>query len=201
MSLWVRWLRLLDTPVFALSIPRARGGTRSVRGLIEFEPDDLVEGFEVVQSKDSASDRIVLQQHGIELRREGVIDDHTFFEEYMHEPDPAQAEKNMYVQSLKGQILTQVIAQLVPAMQGRVWLEVQKRFPNSAILTAELMAEQARMQEAAQLGAGAAGPLENHSIPRGNVAESQGMREPGIGASISLPGSPQSGQNAQAGMQ
>lgn len=197
-SIWVRWMRLLDVPVFCLSIPQSRGSMRSVRGLIEFEPENLVEGFEVVQSKDSASDRIVLQQHGIELRREGVIDDRRFFEEYMHEADPVQAEKDMYAQQLKGQLATTILQQMVTAMQGKVWQEFLKRFPNSAILQAELMAEQVKQQEMAMAVSGA-GPLENHALPRGNVAEANGLREAGIGGSSELPGNPESGLAAMTG--
>ena len=199
MGMWVRWMRLLDVPVYALTAPSNRGNMRAVRGLIEIDPEDLIEGFEVVQSKDSASDRIVLQQHGLELRREGVIDDRRFFEEYMLESDPVQAEKDMYAQHLKTQIVATLIQQLVPAMQGRIWSEVQKRFPNSAILTSQLMAEQAQMAQMQQLGIGAAGPMDNHAMPRGNVAQANGIQQPGIGGANSLPGTPDSGLNAMSG--
>lgn len=197
-DLWVRWMRLLDTPIYALSVPRNRSGVRAVRGLIEFDPADLVQGFEVVQSKDSASDRIVLQQHGIELRREGVIDDRRFFEEYMHEQDPVQAEKDMYAQNLKTQIAAYMIQQLLPMAQGRLWSGLMAKFPNSAILTSQLMAEQSQMQQAAGQPAG---PMDNHALPRGNVAQANGLRQPGVGAPVSMPGSPDMGLNAANGRQ
>ena len=83
-------------------------------------------------------------------------------------------------------------------------MELQKRFPNSAILTSQVMAEQAMMQAQAQMmpPAGAmppAGPEQNHALPRGNVAEPQGIRQPGLGAPTSLPGGPFSGLNAMEG--
>lgn len=207
-EIWTRWLRLLDVPVYALSIPRNRGNMRAVRGLIEFDPADLVGGFEVVQSKDSASDRIVLQQHGNELLKAGLIDMRRYLEQYALEPDPVQAEKDLWVQKTVDIVMgvgppappNTVLAQVVQAVQGRLFLSMMERSPNAALMQAELLAMQGQMQNPAQQGMTVSGTPTNMQPEGGNPAEVNGMRQPGIGMGASLQGTPESGVNAMAGM-
>lgn len=207
MSMWVDWLRLLDVPVYALSIPEARGNARAVRGLIEFEPEDLVQGFEIIQSKDTASDRIVRQQHGNELLKAGLIDMRRYLEEYALEPDPIQAEKDIWIQRVVDIVMgvgppappNTVLAQVVQAVQGRLFLAMMERAPNAALLQAELLAQQAQMQNPAQQGMTVSGTPTNMQPEGGNPAEANGIRQPGVGSPLSLPGSPDMGLNAMAG--
>lgn len=213
MAIWVRWARLIDTELYALSVPHQRGNMRAVRGLIEIDPADLVEGFEVIQSKNSQADMVVQQQVGLELYQKAqVIDAYEFFETYQGAADPTMAVKLMWKERLVQLIMGtapaaqpgSVLDAVFRAAQGRVFMELQRRFPNSAILTAQVMAEQAMMQAQAQMmpPQGAmppAGPDQNHALPRGNVAEPQGIRQPGLGASVSLPGGPMSGLAAMEG--
>ena len=206
-EIWVRWLRLLDVSVYALSVPRSRGNMRAVRGLIEMDPADLVEGFEVVQSKDSASDRIVLQQHGNELLKAGLIDMRRYLEEYALEPDPTQAEKDLLKQKVKDIVLgvgppappDTVLAQVVQAVHGRLFLAMMERSSNAVILQAELLAKQAQLSNPAQQGMTVSETPTNMQPESGNIAEANGMRQPGLGSSISLPGSPDMGINAMNG--
>ena len=206
-EIWTTWLRLLDVPVYALSIPRNRGNMRAVRGLIEVDPADLIGGFEVVQSKDSASDRIVLQQHGNELLKAGLIDMRRYLEEYALEQDPVQAEKDLWIQKTVDIVMgvgppappNTVLAQVVQAVQGRLFLAMMERSPNAALMQAELLAMQAQAQNPAQQGMTVSGTEPHNQPESGNPAEANGIRQPGVGSSLSLPGSPDMGVNAMAG--
>ena len=86
--LWIRWMRMLDERVYAFAAPGSRKNARSVRGLIEFDPADLVESIRVEQSSQSAQQRVVLRQAGIELLQAGRIDEHEFYEHYDLAEDP-----------------------------------------------------------------------------------------------------------------
>ncbi len=198
MTIWVRWARLLDVPMYAMSVPHARGNMRAVQGMIEIDPSDLVAGFEVIQSKDSQADRVVQQQMGLELYQNGMgtIDAYDLFETYMGSADPTMSVMLMWKERLVQAVMTgapiaapgSVLDTILRAVQGRVFHEMMRRAPNSAILQAQVMAEQASMQPAMMGpppgGAPAAGPEENHALPRGNVAEPAGIRQPGMGAPV-----------------
>lgn len=213
MQIWVHWARQLDLPIFAVPVPHQRGNMRVTRGMIEIDPSDLIEGFEVIQSKNSQADMVVQQQVGLELYQKArAIDAYEFFETYMGASDPALAVKLMWKERLVQLVMGtappaqpgSVLDAVFRAAQGRVFNELQRRFPNSAILTAQAMAEQAMMQAQAQMMpqggmAPPAGPEQNHALPRSNVAEPQGVRQPGMGAPVSLPGGPMSGLNAMEG--
>jgi hypothetical protein len=186
MRIWVRWMRQLDVPVMMFAIPGERADQKSRRGMIEFEPADLVETLHVSQDSNTASDRIVLQQAGIELLESGRIDDHEYFETYALAADPEEAELRSYVQAVKRFVLLgdtrtiqegSVLFNVANAVQGRVFFELMERSPNMALAQAQQMAAQA---------------LEAAAVPspeRGNVAEVIGARQAGIGASLTQPGS------------
>ncbi len=212
MTIWVRWARLLDVPLYAMSVPHQRGNMRAVQGMIEIDPGDLVQGFEVIQSKDSQADRVVQQQMGIELYTKAqLIDSYEYFETYAGASDPGMATLLMWKERLVQAVMTgapvaapgSVLDTLLRAVQGRVFYKMMQDAPNSAILQAQVMAEQAAMQPPTMGpppgGAPPAGPMDNHALPRGNVAEPAGIRQPGMGAPVSLPGSPLSGMNAAEG--
>lgn len=200
--MWTRWLRLLDVPVYVVTAPRNRG--QNVRGLIEFDPKDLVEWIEVRQSSNTASDRIVLQQHGMELHTAGFIDDETFFSDYALEDDPHDAQMRMWVQRLKAIVMgvgapappNTVLAQVAQAVQGRLFLALMERAPNAALLQAELLAQQAQMQNPAQQGM-TVDAIPTNMQPEAenqNVAAVNGLRQPGIGMGASLQGNPLMGE-------
>jgi len=197
--IWTRWMRLLDVPIYAVSAPGHRK-SENVRGLIEFDPEDLVEAVEVKQSKDNASDRIVLQQHGIELFQGAkVIDARKFFEEYALEEDPVEAEMDMWAQRAVDIVMgigppappNSVLAQIVQGVQGRTFLAMMERSPNAALLQAELMAAGEQLSNPATQGMTVSDTPTNMQPEGGNVAEANGLRQPGVGMGPSMPGSPE----------
>ena len=219
MLLWVRWLRMLDEPVFVFSVPGRRRDRGSVRGLIEFDPVDLVESLHVAQSAQSAQQRVVLQQAGIELLRAGRIDDRQYYEEYALAEDPEEAELRAIVQQVKQAVLFNdvraappgsVLGDIVQAVRGRITMRMLDVSPNFAVATAEEMAQQSAQAMAAQQqasgqqtsaqqaggeprpaapGAGA-GSVAPPADGGGNFAAALGVREPGLGMGIDLPGGP-----------
>ena len=189
MSIWITWLRQLDEPVLIAAAPGYRLTDKSRRGLIEMDPADLTESIFVRQDPNTASDRVVLQQAGLELRATGVIDDRKYFEEYALESDPDEAELRMYVQQVKTHVIGGIPAQpgslialVVDAVKGNVFYEALKQSPNMALAVAEQMAQAA--QEVAQ---------PQGAAPPGNIAGAMGIRQDGQGMGLTLPGSPTGG--------
>ena len=211
MLLWVRWLRMLDEPVFVFGIPGKRKDRETVRGLIEFEPSDLVESLHVAQSAQSAQQRVVLQQAGIELLRAGRIDDRQYYEEFALADDPEEAELRAIVQQVKQAVLFgdvsaappgSVLGDVVQAVRGRITMQMLDQSPNFAMASAEQMAQQssaaAQQAQAAAMGQAQGQPGGVPSGPgpqvpnpqNGNFAAAMGVREPGMGMGIDLPGDP-----------
>ena len=186
--MWIRAMRKLDEPIVMFFAPRHRRTSKDVRGIIEFEPSDLVETIMVVQDSNTASDRIILQQAGLELRQAGAIDDEQYYEQYALEDDPGEAIIRKYVQQGVDHIMGGVpaapgslIALVADLARGRIQQELMEQLPNLAVAQAEQMAESAQANATANLEAG------------GNPAEAVGIRQPGIGMSQQLPGEPAGG--------
>ena len=170
--LWIRWMRMLDEPIYAFAAPDHRKNDRSVRGLIEFDPTDLVESIRVEQSTQSAQQRVVLRQAGIELLQAGRIDEHEFYEHYDLAEDPEEAVVRAWAQravdivmlgNTSGVDPDSVLADVVKAVRGRITMELLDRSPNFALAQAEQMAAQAAQAAGpvgpVPAGPGAAGPL------------------------------------------
>ena len=192
MKIWIGWLRKLDEPVFMFAAPGKRRDDQTRRGLLEFDPANLVESIKVVEDSNTASDRVVLQQAGLELRAAGVITDREYFETYALEEDPEEAELLMHVQQVKRLVMMGDTSQIQPgsvlfnvahAVQGRVYFQLLEQVPNMALAEAERMSEVAQAAAAVEEGApeGEAG---------GNVAEAMGIRQQGIGMGLDQPGEP-----------
>ncbi len=199
--LWVRWMRMLDEPIYAFAAPGHRRDGRSVRGLIEFEPSDLVESIRVEQSSQSAQQRVVLRQAGIELLQAGRIDEHEFYEHYDLAEDPEEAIVRAWAQravdivmlgNTSGVDEDSVLADIVNAVRGRLTMELLERSPNFALAQAEGMAAAAD-QAAAAAAAGPPQPSTSGMAADGNVAAAMGVREPGFGMPLDLPGNPLQG--------
>ena len=165
--LWIRWMRMLDEPIYAFAAPDHRKNDRSVRGLIEFDPTDLVESIRVEQSTQSAQQRVVLRQAGIELLQAGRIDEHEFYEHYDLAEDPEEAVVRAWAQravdivmlgTTSGVDPDSVLADVVKAVRGRITMELLDRSPNFALAQAEQMAAQAA-QAAGPVGPVPAGPV------------------------------------------
>lgn len=193
MKIWIKRERKLDMPLFAFAAPGSRKDETGRRGLIEVDPADLFESIEVRQDSNTPSDRIVLQQAGIELLREAqVIDERQYFEQYALEADPDEAVKRMDISRLRALVLYGDTSQVQPGsvlwmvaqgVQGRVHYELMKRSPAYAIAQAEQMAMQTAL----------GGMQQGMGESAGNPAGAAGLRQPGVGMGLTMPGSPEMG--------
>lgn len=183
--LWVRWMRMLDEPIYAFAVPGHRKNERSVRGLIEFKPEDLVESIRVSQAPQSAQERVVQRQVGIELLQAGRIDEHQFYEEYDLSDDPEESIVRAWAQRAVDLVMLgntdqvdpdALLAHIVKAARGRATMALIDRFPNFALAQSREMA----MSTAAMAA-------------QGNVAASAGVVEPGLGMATQQGGSPMQG--------
>lgn len=192
--MWTGWLRQLDTMVYAWSMPGGRSSERELRGYIEFDPADLTDSFVVLQDANTAADRVVIEQEGLELSAAGKIDDYEFHDKYRREPDAREAVVRQYVQGVVNHVtgaqpappgsIYQVVGDLA---KGRVDLILAQRSPAYAIAQSLQMAQQARQQQG-QLPPGVeTGPGMEPPRPDGNVAFGQGLREPSLGAVTESP--------------
>ena len=192
MLLWTGWLRALDVPVYQFAAPTQGKSDRKVKALIEFDPEDLIDAFEVRQDSNTASDRIVLQQAGIEMLNAGVITMRQYLEHYALEDDARQAEVDLAAYKVSQFVMFGDQTQIMPgsllfnvaqAVQGRITAEMLKRSPNFAMATAEGMAQNAQMMAQQQLMPPAP--------EGGNPAEAAGLRQAGMGMGVTQPGSPE----------
>ncbi|KKN74359.1 hypothetical protein LCGC14_0391600 [marine sediment metagenome] len=200
MKIWNGRMRRLDSPIFFLSAPGHRVNEEKRRGLIEFVPSDLVDSIEVTQNSNTASDRIVLAQAGLDLRQSGTIDDHELYADYFLKPDPEDSILRKYVQLVMDHVMggipappDSLIAAVVDAVRGQVFFEQMENNPNLAIATAERMAQlaQEEMAKAQQAEVPAGG------VPGGGgPADAAGIVQPGMGMPITQGGSPQAGAPA-----
>ena len=184
-QIWVKRMRKLDVPVYCFSVPGHRSSGENTRGIIEFDPKDLVEAISVRQDSHTASDRVVLLQAGVELHQGGYIDDETFFEEYALKEDVDDAVLRKYVSMVSQAVLTGDNTRLLPGsvlfnvyqrVLGRTEMELLEQSPNAALVKAEEMAMSAQQQ-----------------MQPSNPAAAMGIREAGMGMSLTQPGSPDMG--------
>lgn len=196
-SIWIRWMRMIDTPVYIEGAPGRRASDTSVRGLIEFDPSDLTTSFTIAQSTQSAQQRIVLAQAGLEQLQAGRIDEFTYYEQFALHPDPRGAIISAWAQRATDMVMLgntdqvdpdSLLAEIVRAARGRVTMELLLRSPNFALAQAEQMAQNAALAANPQLAA----PQEStaDAAGRGNVAEVDGARQPGIGMGLDIPSTP-----------
>lgn len=199
-ELHIPWLRTLDVPIYFVTAPGARHSPDDVRGLIEFDPADLTDGVQIRQDSNTASDRVVLQQAGLELLASGHIDQFEYYEKFALVEDPIEAIVRSDVAKLRSLVLFgdtsmvqpgSVLFNVAKAVQGQVFFRMLQESPNFALAVAEQMVQQAQAQPQApqqqMLTAGGGGG----GAPR--LAESQGIRQAGIGMPVGLPGSPEGG--------
>ena len=194
--LWIRWMRLLDRPVIYALAPGLRKNKTNTRALIEMNPEDLTENIVVAQDSQSASDRIVLQQMGIELLEKGLIDEDTYLERYALEEDPEDMKLRLDLSRIEKAVMYgdnnqiqpgSVMADVVEAVRGRLTYELLNKSPNFAIASAEAMTAEAQMAAMQQLPGG--GVAANPVAPTGgNIAETAGVRTPGLGMPGTLEG-------------
>lgn len=177
---WHGWLREMGVPVRFFPV---KGAGDEGRFLVEFIPKNLTDSIEVSQILDTPEEATVRQQQGIELRREGVIDDLQYFEDYQREQDAEQAVERMYVQQLVNYVMfgalpavpegaqpgeMPIFKLIGDALRGRLHYELIQRSPNYAIAQAEMIAAQATAPQT------------------GNVMEAAGIRMPGMGLADTL---------------
>ena len=191
MLLWIRWMRMLDEPVYSFAAPGRRSGT-STRGLIEFDPKDLTDTITINQNPQSAQQRIVLDQVGVEKLSGGLIDDRQYYEEFALESDPEEALLRADVQKLRQAVMFGDVTHappgsmmdvLVQMAKGEITMQMLERSPAFAVATVTQMEEEAFMASQQQLP----------SPDQTNVAQAAGQVQPGLGMSTTQPGTPGGG--------
>lgn len=187
MLLWIRWLRLYDEPVYSFAAPGRRGSGNTVRGLIEFNPSDLIETITINQSSQSIQQRIVLDQAGIEKLQAGVIDEEEYYELYALAADPQEARIRANAQKVVSLLLTGSSEEIMPgsllsdvaqAVRGRISFRLLAQGPEFSPAFAMSTAEDMAMQSLAL------------QSPEGNPALAAGVRQPGINMGLQQPGTP-----------
>lgn len=196
------WLRQLDQPVYFYASGSTKSGSRSVRGLIEFDPKDLTDSIMVTQELDTPEDAVVRIQVGMEQHAQGYIDDETYYSEWAKVQDSRQAVIDKYVQQVVNHVMGavpaapgSVIAMVADSVRGRLTYQLLQRSPNFAIASAEQAVMQAGMQgqpyaqppgqpgQAQQSAPGAPAAPAN-----GGPAQAAGVRQPGLGMAPTLQG-------------
>ena len=153
MKIWITWLRKLDVPIFFFALPNSPNSGRATTDPSEFDPKNLIDLVGVTQDSSTASDRVVLQQAGLELRNAGAIDDREMYEVYFRAQDPDAAINRKYIQMVVDHVVTgtqaapgSLIAMVVEAVRGHVIYDAPNRVPNLAVSLAEQMAQGAQQQ-------------------------------------------------------
>lgn len=198
-SMWIHGLRSaaeageLET-VYAFSLPRKRRDKGPQRGLIEFDPANLVDYVKVIQSSSTAQSLIVKQQAGIEVMQAGLANRRMVLEDYFEDDDARATDIEITASELEQFALYGDTSKIQPgsvlydfaqALRGRISQKLLAMIPAYAIQSARQMATDAQsqfMQTQAQQQAG-----------QGNVAAAAGIVQPGVNGPLEQPGTPGGG--------
>lgn len=183
------WLRQLDVPIYFFARPVSSKDRREGRGIVEFDPKNLMDDFEVEQDTDTPDERIVRLQMGMELRAAGKITDREFYEDYKKARDPDEEIVNQWQQLLvdaylKGSAAVGItpdsgLFAFLQMVQGNVQQMMLQESPAYALGQARQMAATANQNALAM-------SMTEQPSPGGNVAEAAGIRRPGIGQALTL---------------
>ena len=197
MTRWLRDLRAASARgeienVYALPLSGGKSDKHTPRSLLEFDPANLVEAITVTQSSDTAQAKVIKQQAGIEALKAGVETMRGYLEHFTDEDDPRGKEIELVAYDLQRFSTYGDQSKILPnsalyafalALRGEMSQRLMAH-PPFAIATAMDMATQA--QAAAQQAQAALPPPPQD----GNMAEAVGARQPGMGMSADIPGSP-----------
>lgn len=182
------WLRNADTPVCFFTAPSGQYGKREHRGIVEFDPRDLTDSFEIKQGLDTPDEKVVKLQIGLDLLDRGRISERQFYDEYADSRDSREsiiaADQQMIVDIVMGRrpavpgTMPEMIANIV---RGRVHYRALEEIDNYALANADMAAEQAQMQ--AQAMTQPQGGMEGMG---GSVSQAAGVRRPGMGMAPTL---------------
>lgn len=98
--LCIAWMRQREETIYAISLPGKRSDARSVQGLIEFDPKDLVTSINVKQSSNTAQAKIVTEAAGREALAAGTVNLRGYLERYTDIDDARAEEINIYADRL-----------------------------------------------------------------------------------------------------
>lgn len=205
---WHGWMRMLDVPIYFFAAPGNRGNKREIRGLIEFEPKDLVDSIRVEQDIYTPAEATVRTQIAMEKWQAQLIDDEEFYE-ITGEQDAREAVVRRWIQIVTNYVMTGALPPPPPGGQpgpaplvqivadgvrGAVHYEMIQQSGNYAIAVAENMVQQANQQQQMQMMAqGAGAPAEPNGMMarampqgQGNAAYETGTVMPGMGMAGSL---------------
>ena len=199
MSRWIHALRAAKTrgeidQVYAFALPSKRRDARSVRGLVEFDPERLVDSIIVRQSSATEQAKVVNQQMGIEALAAGVTTRRKMLEDYFEAEDARADDIEIVGYDLAQFVLygdvskvqqDSVLFELALMLRGRIQQRMLQLSPQHAISTAESMAMRAQEQFLASQQS-VVDPAAAQAT-EGNVAEAAGMREAGMGMGMDVP--------------
>lgn len=193
------WLRQLDVPVYFWSAPGHRDNDRELRGLIEFDPENLTDSITVKLELDTPEDLIVLDQVGQAKLKDGLITRLEYMELYARVQDANDAVIRSYAQTVADSLLfgqplpgSSLLAMVAQRVMGRLAVELPEWSPNAARAQAQDMAMGAQQQVAQQEQAALMAAPISEPIVAGSedvsLANAAGVRRPGVGMAPSLPG-------------
>ena len=197
------WLRNLDVPVYFFQMAQGEADSRAIRGLVEFNPSDLVDSFVITQSLDTPEERTIKIQTGMALLESGLIDLREFYEDYKQTSDTRESIIRYWQAKIVGHVMgtlpappESMIFQIAEGVRGNVHYALLEQSDNYALENARMQAEQANMQAQQQMAM-----MQGQTPPGGGlggpVSEANGIRRPGMG----LAPTPQGEAIAQGQMQ
>lgn len=190
MLLCIVWMRQREETIYAVSLPGKRSDARSVQGLIEFDPKDLVTSINVKQSASTAQSKIVTRAAGQEALTAGTVTLRGFFEQFTDEDDARAAELNIYADRLFQVAAFGTSDAIQPgsvawdymlALRGEMSQKLLA-IPTVAIRTATDMALNAQSHAAQQQLT-----MTQQSAGQANLADEMGMGQPGLGGRPTTP--------------
>ena len=185
-QLWIRWMGEVDVDLYAYAAPQGKQGSRSVAGLIQFNPADLVTSIQVTQSSDTSQAKVIKQAAGIEAMTAGVATLGDYFRDYSDVDDAREAEMNIESDKMMRMALGtspssydpgSIAFDFMMALRGELSQRMLE-IPSVAIKTATDMAVGAQQQ---------ADQATRQTMQDSNMAAAVGAVQPGMGMSMQPP--------------
>ena len=184
------WLRNLDSPVCFFKAPEGKLGERGYRSIVEFDPRDLTDSFEIKQGLDTPDEKIVKLQIGLDLLNQGRITEREFYDQWMDSRDARESIIGAHQQNIVDIVMGRrpAVPGTLPEMvsgivRGRVHYRALQEVDNYALSVSDQMAGDANAQ-AQQM----AQPQGSPPGFGGGATEAAGIRRPGVGMAPTLQG-------------
>lgn len=182
-QLWARIIRARDERVGFFTLPDPRGKDKNIARYIDVEPEWATTMLAVQLASYTQEEWIARSQIGMEKHQAGYITKREFFEDYEGDPDPDARLFELDVEQLYNQLWADLYPQLLQELRGMLTASIVDIAPNTAQAVAQQIAQPP------------------------NIAGPAGIRQPGVGMSVTqpdlaaLPQQPPQGAMVQAGLQ